>query len=346
MNNPGPVNEYQFEYKGVVTKPDFYGADFLLELRRIVESYAPRKTNYFLEWGSGLSTLLLAEIVTERRGHLVTIDNDPPYLEAVSKAVQDQSVITALALDLIGARNNQSDPELNYSTQPLSFDRNFDFILIDGRRRLECAYSSLLLVERDSVVVLHDYRRTRYQVVHSFYDTIEAGPQFLVMRPKPELLRALEPSREKTRRSFRNAQPHLAIDGEGDHAAQLQRIIQARDEKITQLEQGLAASREELKQAASSNEMSRAQWDERSNVITAQNEVITLLRNEIAESERNNSLLSAGLTAKGEELEQITRSVGWRVLTRYGRLKYRFLLPVYRLLRLPPYGRGPKQKNG
>lgn len=41
--------------------------------------------------------------------------------------------------------------------------------------------------------------------------------------------------------------------------------------------------------------------------------------------------LSRELLDKQIQLNGITSSVGWRVLSRYGRFKYRFLLPVYRL---------------
>jgi predicted O-methyltransferase YrrM len=294
--------EYEFEFEGVPTKADFYGSDFLPELRRVLESITSWRTNNLLEWGSGLSTLMLADVAAHRGGHLVTLDNDPKYLGAVSKAVPDQSSITALAVDLIGPRNNQSDPELNYTTLPLSFDRDFDFVLIDGRRRLECAFCSLLLTHAESVIVLHDYRRTRYQLVHSFFDTIEAGPQFLVMRPKPELLRALEPSRHETRRLFRNSrQPLTHETGRSADPAQLDRIIQARDATIA------------------------------------------LLSDQIADLEKKDSLLSAQLSLETKGLNQITRSLGWRLLNRYGHVKYRFLLPVYRLLGLPPYG--PKERD-
>lgn len=43
------------------------------------------------------------------------------------------------------------------------------------------------------------------------------------------------------------------------------------------------------------------------------------------------------LAAKEAELAKITNTLGWRWLTRYGRIKYRYLLPVYRALGLPPF---------
>lgn len=44
----------------------------------------------------------------------------------------------------------------------------------------------------------------------------------------------------------------------------------------------------------------------------------------------------AHLAEKEAQLERITSSFGWRLLNFYGRIKYRYLLPVYRLLRLLP----------
>jgi len=54
--------------------------------------------------------------------------------------------------------------------------------------------------------------------------------------------------------------------------------------------------------------------------------------------ERTKELLQAQLSAKSHELDKILQSTGWKLLKRYGRVKYRHLLPLYRLLRLPPYG--------
>src|SRR6266446_2683225 len=58
-----------------------------------------------------------------------------------------------------------------------------------------------------------------------------------------------------------------------------------------------------------------------------------------ADLEGKTLLLSAELSAKTHELDKIKNSLGWRMLSRYGRFKYQRLLPVYRALKLPPYGR-------
>ena len=63
------------------------------------------------------------------------------------------------------------------------------------------------------------------------------------------------------------------------------------------------------------------------------------LQKRLADSEGKNFLLSAEVSAKTHELDKIKNSLGWRMLSRYGRFKYQRLLPVYRALKLPPYGR-------
>ena len=55
------------------------------------------------------------------------------------------------------------------------------------------------------------------------------------------------------------------------------------------------------------------------------------LRTQAAEKEETRLRLSSELSAKSEQLDRITRSLGWRLLERYGRVKYRYLLPIYRL---------------
>ncbi len=56
------------------------------------------------------------------------------------------------------------------------------------------------------------------------------------------------------------------------------------------------------------------------------------LQKRLSDSEGKNFLLSAELSAKTHELDKIKNSLGWRMLSRYGRIKYQRLLPVYRAL--------------
>jgi len=55
-----------------------------------------------------------------------------------------------------------------------------------------------------------------------------------------------------------------------------------------------------------------------------------------AQAAVNEQALQAQVADRDAQLEQITSSLGWRLLSHWGRIKYRYLLPVYRLLRLMP----------
>lgn len=56
------------------------------------------------------------------------------------------------------------------------------------------------------------------------------------------------------------------------------------------------------------------------------------LNEQLSDKERIISSLSAQLAHSERELERITGTLGWRLLNSYGKIKYRYLLPVYRLL--------------
>lgn len=74
----------------------------------------------------------------------------------------------------------------------------FDFILIDGRARVDCAIKALAFITDDSVVVVHDSSRmaysgaSSYREVLNYYDTVESalgmGRQGVsVLRRRPDL---------------------------------------------------------------------------------------------------------------------------------------------------------------
>jgi len=54
----------------------------------------------------------------------------------------------------------------------------------------------------------------------------------------------------------------------------------------------------------------------------------------LAKKENARQALAGRLAETEAELGKIVNSIGWRILSRYGRVKYRYLLPVYRALGL------------
>jgi predicted nucleic acid-binding Zn-ribbon protein len=59
----------------------------------------------------------------------------------------------------------------------------------------------------------------------------------------------------------------------------------------------------------------------------------TQLETQTTESEREIQALQTRITEKQAELDKITNTLGWRLLSRYGRIRHRFLIPAYRFLR-------------
>jgi hypothetical protein len=186
---------YQFEFNGQIVAQDTYGhgrdddraeGTYLGELAEIAGRYCGGRTGNILEWGSGISSLMLSDFLAERqRGYLLTIDHNQPYLRAVVSAASASEVVTALAIDTVGPRESESDLCLSYSTVPLHYPDTFDLISIDGRRRMECALTAALISHEETVVIIHDYRRWRYQSVLGLFDVVTDGEQFRVLRLKP-----------------------------------------------------------------------------------------------------------------------------------------------------------------
>jgi hypothetical protein len=68
-------------------------------------------------------------------------------------------------------------------------------------------------------------------------------------------------------------------------------------------------------------------------LATKQEEIESLARR-FAEKEETERSLLAQLSDREQQLSKITSSLGWRLLSRYGRIKYKYLLPLYRMLGL------------
>jgi hypothetical protein len=165
-----------------------FGLDYLAEFRRVLSQHVKPVTRAFLEWGAGHATLDILQMRDRLAiDHFFSIDDNKDYLDQLVAQFPAWSGFHPYCCDLTGPIVNDRDQELNYSNFPLGFDRRFAFIFIDGRRRLECALVASLLCHPDTVVVLHDYRRSRYQPVKVIYDIVEDGPQFRVMRLRKDL---------------------------------------------------------------------------------------------------------------------------------------------------------------
>lgn len=180
------------EVKPMLQNPEQYGQAYDTEFRRVLRQYAGEATT-FLEWGAGYTTRMTIEHIGDRPVDLfLTIDHNKSYLDKVVEEYTDCAYLQSKAMSLEGPCVDDRDTGLNYATFPFTAGRTFDFIFIDGRRRMECAMMALALSNPDSIIVIHDYRRTRYQPLLAFYRIIEDGPQFRVVAPRMTIFPAVQ----------------------------------------------------------------------------------------------------------------------------------------------------------
>jgi len=179
--------------KGNIRSLESLGLDYLSELRRIITTYSLEKNRKCLEWGMGYSTrFFLENRETLFLNELYSLDHNEDYFHANIKKLPHWSHFHPILIDLIGLRNSDRDPEFNYSTIPQIFLKKFDIIYIDGRRRMECVFQSINLCHPGTIVIMHDYRRKRYENVNILYDILEDGLQFRVMKLKPKVFDLLQ----------------------------------------------------------------------------------------------------------------------------------------------------------
>ncbi|MCG7392446.1 class I SAM-dependent methyltransferase [Microvirga sp. ACRRW] len=175
-----------------------YGETFGEELQTLARSVAKPGIS-MLGFGAGESTRLLAEIADEYEGSLISLDNHKEHLISVAQSVQSHRVAFRW-FDLEGPSESQADPEYAYGSYPLGLARKFDFIFVDGRRRVECALTAALVAAPGAIVVVNDHARARYTAMQNLFETQEVVGQFRVFR-KPLVTKPL-PDRRGERRAI------------------------------------------------------------------------------------------------------------------------------------------------
>jgi polysaccharide pyruvyl transferase CsaB len=129
--------------------------------------------------------------------------------------------------------------------------------------------------------------------------------------------------------------------------ADQQRIIAEQQQLITTLQQQVSEQQQligEQQQLIGDQQQAAAHLQQRAaeqeQVIAQTQQANADSARAVAEQREIAEALQAQLSQTQAELLKITNTLGWRLLSRYGKVKYRYLLPVYRML-----GQGPGQNN-
>ena len=175
----------------------------------LIIKYLQQKPNStMLEWGCGGSTLTFSKLVKQ----YVSIEHNLDWYLDVQKIIKEQELnnidfhLVDVAKEVPTAKKEFYDkwstelhnlsrqsinsiPDLDYCIYPKNRyvfheyidwvdklnNKIYDFVLIDGRARADCAFKILNYIDDNSIVFVHDYwTRNQYQVITEYYDIIDS----------------------------------------------------------------------------------------------------------------------------------------------------------------------------
>jgi predicted O-methyltransferase YrrM len=163
---------------------------YMSEFIYLIDKYSDANTKNILEWGTGFTTRWLCALAEKRKAELfAAVDTNADYLSDVIAFMPKTNYrFEAHAVQEIGETDDFSRSEaLHYATFPFSFKTQFDLIFIDGRRRNECLLAAAMLQSEQGYVLLHDFRRKRYELGMSLFDCIEDFFGFRVLKRRKDL---------------------------------------------------------------------------------------------------------------------------------------------------------------
>src|SRR5680860_87723 len=130
-------------------------------IEEILMSIKPRKC---LEWGSGYSSLVFPKLIDPELW--LAIEHDQDWAEEIIGKNKNPHVKIVYVPSEVPGWNNKEDWRKDgtfkdfesYINYPEKF-APFDFIMIDGRARVECLKKASEMITNDGVVVFHDCNR-------------------------------------------------------------------------------------------------------------------------------------------------------------------------------------------
>jgi len=118
-----------------------------------------------LEWGSGGSTAYFTRFL---RAHDIpytwtSLEYDPNWFKEVSREIADDPDTEIVLFDMEGKNPRRRDvPMDEYVEYPRTLGKQFDLIIVDGRKRRRCVEAAHTLLSKEGVVLLDDAFRPYY----------------------------------------------------------------------------------------------------------------------------------------------------------------------------------------
>lgn len=131
-------------------------------IEEVIQTLKPKRC---LEWGTGYGTLYFTRLIGKET-NWISVEHEAAWSMNIEKLNRNRNV------QICHVPPNQfswSDPNQDgaysdlkdYIEFPSQFGE-FDFILVDGRARVDCLMKAYELIRNDGVVILHDANRKHY----------------------------------------------------------------------------------------------------------------------------------------------------------------------------------------
>jgi uncharacterized coiled-coil protein SlyX len=165
---------------------------------------------------------------------------------------------------------------------------------------------------------------------------------------KEQLMREFSAQLAEKEQAIRNSSAQLAeqeqvIRDSSAQVAEKEQAIRDLSAQVAAKEEAIRVAENERANRLAEREQAIRVFSELSTQVIEKEEAVRAYAAQVADHEQTLRTLSEQVAAKDAELKSATSTLGWRVLRRYGKIKHRYLLPVYRFLRLMP--REPKVSN-
>lgn len=141
------------------------------EVDIITEILLNNKPKRCLEYGSGYSTLYFPRFL-DRDAKWISIEHEHGWHKLIEQKLKEDPMVDYHCVPP-NADEWEGDGTYeqfkDYVDYPKSLGGKFDFILVDGRARTDCAIQMLEQLSEDGILLMHDANRSKYHFALSGY---------------------------------------------------------------------------------------------------------------------------------------------------------------------------------
>ena len=158
------------------------------------------KTKTIFEWGSGNSTIFFAKYCK----NIYSVEHDVHWLNLVSEMCFERDLSNVGLIfqprkgphisftngysKLIDDQRSENFENYIKAIDKIKDPETFDFFILDGRARVECAEYCLRRCNENTIVFMQEFYRERYYQALEWYDKIDRVENMAVLKPKKEYL--------------------------------------------------------------------------------------------------------------------------------------------------------------